>query len=281
MIGREARANCALLAPALAIFAFCFIAPISYFFVISFWRLKRFKLTPAFTFENYEEVYLEYGQVLLTTFAIALVIGIVTTVLAFSFAYGVRFRAGRFGQHLLFIALITLFGGYLVKIYAWKSILGIRGILNSLLLSLGLIDTPLTVLIYNPGAVVITLIHFLLPLAVLPIYGSLRGISDISIEAARDLGATPWRVFADIVLPQSRPGLVAAFAFAFLISAGDYVTPRLVGGTQTAMIGSFIESAFGLRLDWPLGAAMSYTTLAICMVVVLIVRSVVATWRPR
>ena len=271
----------ALLSPAILVFVFCFAAPIGYFFVISFWQLKRFKLIPAFTFENYHEVGDEYGEVLIYTFAISLAIGIITTAIAFIFAYGVRFKAGRFGPHLLFISLVTLFGGYLVKIYAWKSILGTHGILNSILLTLGVTSEPLDIFIFNPGAVVVTLVHFLLPLAVLPIYGSLRGVTGISLEAARDLGASPWRVLTDIVLPLSLPGLIAAFAFAFLISAGDYVTPRLVGGPDVAMMGSFIESAFGLRLDWPLGSAMSFTILAISVAVILAVRCVLAMGRPR
>lgn len=269
------------LLPALAILGFCFVAPISYFFVISFWEVKRFKLIPTFTFENYLEVFDEYAGVLVFTFLIALLIGVVTTLLAFSFAYGIRFKAGRFGPHLLILAMFTLFGGYLVKIYAWKTILGKQGIVNSLLVSLDIVDEPLTVFIFNPGAVGITLVHFLLPLAVLPIYGSLRGVSEISLEAARDLGASSWRVFADIVVPQCRTGLLASFAFTFLISAGDYVTPRLLGGPDTAMIGSFIESAFGLRLDWPLGSAMSYTILVICLFMVLAVRSLANAWKPR
>jgi spermidine/putrescine transport system permease protein len=152
-------------------------------------------------------------------------------------------------------------------------VLGKDGILNSALLSLGLIDEPLTVFIYNPGAVVVTLTHFLLPLAVLPIYGSLRGIEDDVLEAARDLGARPRHAFRDIVLPLARPGLTTAFTLAFLIAAGDYVTPRFVGGPYTAMMGDFIETQFSLRFDWPMGSAMSFTILAASAVSVLIASS--------
>ena len=116
-----------------------------------------------------------------------------TTLLAFGFAYVIRFRAGRFGNALLFLTLITLFGGYLVKIYAWKSILGRDGILNLALIDLGLIDEPLDAFIYSANGVVITLTYFLLPFAVLPIYGNMRAIRDVTLEAARDLGAGPWR----------------------------------------------------------------------------------------
>ncbi|MCI0454375.1 MAG: ABC transporter permease subunit, partial [Candidatus Dadabacteria bacterium] len=145
--------------------------------------------------------------------------------------------------------------GYLVKIYAWKSILGTEGILNSAFLTLGLIDEPLTIFIYNPGAVVVTLLNFLLPLAVLPIYGSLRSVLDITLEAARDLGAGPSRVLFGIVVPQCRAGLFAAFTLSFLIASGDYVTPRFLGGPYTAMMGDFIETQFSLRFNWPFSSS--------------------------
>ena len=106
---------------------------------------------------------------------------------------------------------------------------------------LGLIDQPITVFLFSPFAVVITLTHYTLPLAILPIYGALRGIGDVPLEAARDVGARPRRVFLDIVLPQARIGLISSFSLTFLFAAGDYVTPLLVGGPNTAMIGLFIQ----------------------------------------
>ena len=121
------------------------------------------------------------------------------------------------------------------------------------------------------GAVVATLTHFLLPLAVLPIYGSLRGVEDDLIEAARDLGAAQRQAFRDVVLPLCQPGILTAFALSFLIAAGDYVTPRFVGGTGTAMIGDFIEQQFSLRFDWPMGSAMSFSTLAASVLVIVLV----------
>ncbi|MGH6719424.1 MAG: ABC transporter permease [Alphaproteobacteria bacterium] len=271
----------AMLAPAAAVFAFLFAAPFAFLFVISFWRVKTFKLRPDFTLANYAETFDKYLDPLIFTVAIAFAIATLTTILAFAYAYLIRFRAGRFGNALLMITLITLFGGYLVKIYAWKTILGKEGILNSALLALGVVSEPLTIFIYNPGAVVVTLTHFLLPLAVLPIYGSLRGVRDITLEAARDLGAGSFRAFRDVVLPQSLPGLSAAFAFCFLISAGDYVTPRYVGGPYTSMIGDFIEGQFSLKFDWPAGAAMSFSILAACLGAVLVVRLVLGLARPR
>jgi spermidine/putrescine transport system permease protein len=198
-------------------------------------------------------------------------IAVVTTLIAFSFAYFCRFKAGRFGMVFLFAAIITLFGGYLTKIYVWKTILGSSGILNSTLLWIGVIDEPITAFLFSPIAVVITLSHYTLPLAILPIYGALRGVSDVPLEAARDIGASPIRVFLDIVLPQTRMGVISSFSLTFLFSAGDYVTPLLVGGPHTAMIGLFVQSQFGHRLNAPVGAAMSFTVIAISLVIISLV----------
>jgi spermidine/putrescine transport system permease protein len=255
-------------APALLILLGLFVAPLGYFFAISFWSVRARVMRPDLTLANYVATWADYGNVLVGTLLIALVIAASTSVLAFGFALAIRFKLGRWGPLLLFLTLITLFGGYLVKIYAWKSILGREGILNQALIGLGVVAEPLDALIYSPQGVVVTLTYFLLPFAVLPIYGSLRAVEEVTLEAARDLGAGPSRVLLDIVLPQCRAGLFAGFALAFLVSAGDYVTPRFVGG-GTAMMGTFLESQFSLGFNWPLGSAMSFSVLAASLLVVL------------
>ena len=260
-----------LLAPSSAIFIALFLVPISYFLLISFWRVRTYRLVPDATIEQYRVVFAEYGGPLLYTFLMALAIAAVTTLLAFAYAYFCRFKAGRHGVAFLFVAIVTLFGGYLTKIYMWKTILGSSGILNSAFQMLDLIENPITVFLFSPVAVLITLTHYTLPLAILPIYGSLRGIGDVPLEAARDIGATPRRIFIDIVLPQSRIGLLSSFSLTFLFAAGDYVTPLLVGGPHTSMIGLFIQSQFGHRLNAPLGAAMSFSVIAICLATIAVV----------
>ena len=257
-----------LLLPSLGVFALVFVAPLVWFFIISFWRKERFDIVPDATLDNYAETFGEYSRSLWFTFGIAALIGLITVVLAFCFAYLVRFKAGRYGTPLLFVALITLFGGYLSKVYVWKTILGETGLLNSALLILGVTDEPLVTFLYNPIAVVITLTHFMLPLAVLPIFGSLRSIDDEPLLAARDLGANPFRVFRDIVLPQCRVGLLVAFTLSFLFAAGDWVTPALVGGPYTSMIGTFIEFQYGSRFNQPLGSAMAFTVIGLSLVVI-------------
>lgn len=258
--------------PATAVFVLLFVAPLSFLFVVSFWKKSLFQVVPDFTLDAYGRAIADYWQTGLNTLGIGLATAIVTTALAFLFAYVIRFRVGRWGDALLLVTLLTLFGGYLVKIYAWKSILGSDGILNSALLATGLISEPLTIFIYNRGAVVVALVHFLLPLAVLPIYAAMRNIQDITLEAARDLGAGPFRILFGIVLAQSRAGVVAALAFTFLIAAGDYVTPLFLGGTGGAMIGIFIANQFSVRFDWPLGSALSFIIMAASLLIVLAMR---------
>lgn len=261
-----------LLMPAALTFLGAFVAPLLYFLVISFWSVKARIMRPDLTLKNYIATWADYYDAMGSTLAIAFAIGALTTLLAFGFAYAIRFKCGRFEAPLLFLALITLFGGYLVKIYAWKSILGREGILNQFLLWLGVIDQPLDALLYSVNAVVITLTYFLLPFAILPIYGNLRAIRPATIEAARDLGAGRWAVIRDIVIPQCEKGIVIAFTFAFLITAGDYVTPRFVGG-GAAMMGHFIDLQFSLGFNWPMGSAMAFTVMAVSLALVLLFRA--------
>ena len=260
-----------LLLPAALVFLGAFAAPLLYFLVISFWSVRARIMRPDFTLKNYVATWADYYDAMGSTLLIAFAIGALTTLLALGFAYAIRFKCGRFETPLLFLALITLFGGYLVKIYAWKSILGREGILNQFLRWTGLIDQPLDALLYSVNGVVITLTYFLLPFAILPIYGNLRAIRPATIEAARDLGARRWAVLRDIVIPQCEKGIVIAFTFAFLITAGDYVTPRFVGG-GAAMMGHFIELQFSLGFNWPMGSAMAFTVMAVSLALVMLFR---------
>lgn len=265
---RALRGGVLLMAPSLAIFLVIFAAPLFYFFMVSFWAKDGTEMVPTVILDNYAQSFAEYGRPLLFTFDLAIVIGLLTTFLAFCFAYVIRFKAGRFALPLLFTALLTLFGGYLSKVYVWKTILGKVGLLNSALITLGVIDEPVSLFLYNPVAVVITLTHYMLPLAILPIYGALRSIDDAPLQGARDLGAGPFRVLWDVVLPQCKGGILIAFSLTFLFTAGDWVTPKLVGGPYTSMIGTFIEYQYGSRFNQPLGSAMAFTVIAICLLVV-------------
>jgi spermidine/putrescine transport system permease protein len=269
--GGRAPSHLAALTPAGLAWVLLFAGPLLYFFVISFWSVRARIMRPDFTGKNYVAAMTDYGDVLLHTLLIGLVIALITTAIAYAFAFAIRFRTGKFGDLLLVLTLLTLFGGYLVKIYAWKSILGRDGIINGVLAWLGLIDAPLTFFIYSANGVIITLAYFLLPFAVLPIYGNMRAIPDSLIEAARDPGASTFRASRDIVLPLSERGIAAAFLLSFLISVGDYVTPRYVGG-GTSMMGHFIETQFSFGFNWPMGSAMAFTLMAASLAVFALCR---------
>jgi len=257
------------LTPAMAVVGLILLAPLTLLLVISFWTVRSFKLQPDFSFDAWTRFVVNYGELTLYTLSIGLLTAVICLVLGIGFAYGVRFKAGRFADALVLATLLTLFGGYLVKIYAWKSILGADGIVNQGLIRLGVVAEPVPWLLYNRGAVIVTLVHFLLPFAILPLYASLRNVSTATIEAARDLGATPAQTFWRVVLPQCRAGALSAFTFIFLLAAGDYVTPLFLGGSAGSMLGQFIALEFSTRFNWPAGAAMSFGLLGASAVVLL------------
>jgi len=268
MLGR--RTSYLLILPAAVIYFGLFVSAALYFFVVSFWRVKSYRAVPAFTLQNYVKTFTTHLGSAETTLLIAFAIALSATLLGFYYAWLIRFRAGSWAPALLFIAMVTLFGGYLMKIYAWKTMLGGDGAINSALTALGLIDQPIRALFYSPIAVVITLTHFLLPFAILPITAALRGITDAEIESARDLGARGFEVMKDIIVPRARAGIMAGFALCFLISVGDYLTPMLVGGTM-AMVGQLIAPQFGTYFNWPLGSAMSFSILSASLIILGIV----------
>lgn len=260
--------DAALMGPAAAVLGLLFVLPLVWFLVVSFYRVQLFQVIPDASLSNYAKVLADYAGPIAFTAAISAGIAVITTFLAFVVAHMIWARGGAFGAFLLGATLLTLFGGYLVKIYAWRTILGREGIVNSTLVGLGIVDQPIDALLYSPAAVVLVLVSYLLPFAILPLYGALRAVDPVSLDAARDLGAAPAAVLRDAVLPLCVPALVTSFALCFLLTAGDFVTPRLVGGTKTLMMGNFIESQFGLRMNVPLGAAMTFTTLLTSLCVI-------------
>ena len=273
----ENRSTYWLVAPSALVFCVLFIAPMAFFVVVSFWQVEYFELSTEPTIANYRDVFANYWHVMSFTVVVATATALLTTALGFVFSFLARFRAGEWAQVLLFIVLITLFGGYLMKIYAWKTILGNEGVLNSALMAAGIISSPITSLLYSPQAVVVTLMHFSLPFAVLPIYASMRGIADSEVEAARDLGAGRWQILSTVIVPRCQSGIVAGFSFVFLMVGGDYVTPLLVGGKLT-MIGNLIAPQFGAQFNWPLGAAMSIVMLIAAVAIIYLFRLLVALW---
>ena len=271
---RERWLSLAQLTPATAFLLVFLVGPLAVFLIYSFWVTRSYQLISEWNIENYREALTQgvYRDLFRNTIEIAIVAAVITTSLAYTYAHLIRFQLRRFQNVLLFVAIVALFSGYLVRIYAWRTILGDEGIMNRALLSLGLVDKPLSFLLYSRAAALIVLVNFLVPLAILPIYAALQNVSDDQIDAARDLGAGAFQAFRKVTLPLAWNGVFAAFSFTFIIAAGDYVTPQLVGGTSGAMIGRAIADKFGVTFAWPLGAALSFLTLAFVLAILSVIR---------
>ena len=273
-----------LLSPAAGFYVLFFVVPMGSLFVLSFWHAQGFDIVPALSLENYAKIATSplYRSILLRTIGVGLTTAAVTVPVAFALAFLMRFVFQRRAQIILQLVLISLFSGYLVRIYAWRTILGKQGLLNSTLTWLGLIDRPLEFLIYSKFAVIVTLAGLLLPLAVLPIYASMSNISRDHLEIASDLGSRRLHLVRTILIPMALPGIGTAFAFTFLLAAGDFVTPNLVGGSQGIMIGNVIADQFrGTGANWPLGAALAFVTVCCVMLIVVAVTRLlrkVAKW---
>ena len=200
----------------------------------------------------------------------ALGIGISSVVLAYPLAYFLALRAGRRAGFYLVLLLIPFWTSYLMRVMAWKILLGTEGVLNSFLIYLGIIQEPLTALLYNRTAVIVTLIYVWVPFAALPILAALQRIDTSLFEAAADLGARPLLQFTRITLPLSLPGVFAAFFMVFIPTIGEYVTPLLVGGSRGFLYGNIIQDFFTKAANWPLGSALSMIMLLGTMLLVVL-----------
>ena len=254
----------ALSLPAVVGLLVLFVAPLVTFFVYSFLTAGLFAVSGPATLENYEDVVTSSvnGTLALNSFYVGLCTAAVTVLLALPIAYWLRYCAGRSQTTVLFLITATLFASYLVRVYAWRTILGENGLLNSGLRELGLIDGSLGFLLFNRFAVTVALVHIFLPYVVLVLYAGFRPISPALLESAQDLGGgivTRWR---RVVLPLIAAPAVTSFLFVFVLSASDYVTPQFLGGTSGAMLGRRIQEALTGLGNFPLGAAMSFLMLA-------------------
>jgi spermidine/putrescine transport system permease protein len=261
-----------LLAPTLLVVVLFMAVPLCILFTLSFWTQAYVDIQPDFTAKNYLGFFdrVIYSLLLGKSILIAMCVATATVLLAYPLAYLLAFRITRGKMLWLILITIPFWTSYLLRVFAWKITLGYNGVINSGLMSLGLIDEPLAFLLYNPFSVVITLAHAWAAFAILPIYVSLEKIDRTLLEAATDLGDGPVARFFGVTLPLSLPGIIAAFLFVFIPTVGDYVTPRLAGGTGGIMIGNLIQSMFGKANNWPMGAALAVITMATIAILVCV-----------
>ena len=246
--------------------------PLIVLLTLSFWIQEYLDFIRTFSLKNYLDFFQKpiYTKILFKSIRMSGMVTIVTVLLAYPMAYYIAFRVKH--NKLIWLILITVpfWTSYLLRVFAWKIMLGYNGVINSGLKTLGILSEPLEFLLYNPTAVVITLAHAWAAFAILPIYVSLEKIDRSLLEASRDLGENTFMTFMRVTLPLSLPGVIAASLLVFIPTVGDYVTPSLVGGPRGIMIGNIIQSMFGKAQNWPLGAAISVmsmltVTLMVCL----------------
>ena len=244
------------------------LIPYAILFCYSFWQVSPLQvIVHNWTLANYKKLLTEptYLQVLFRSMRIAGAITALALLLGYPLAYFLSFRATRRKDLFYQLVIIPLWVSYLVRGYAWKTILGSDGVLNGFLQYLHITNHPVEFFLYSPFAVILTLTHIYTPFTFLPIYASLEHIPRNLIEASQDLGASPARTFWRVILPLSLPGVLAGATFAFVLTLGDFLAPLLVGGPSGIMISNIVVTLFGAAYDWPLGAAIS-----LCMLVLVV-----------
>ncbi|WP_170388148.1 ABC transporter permease [Ruegeria atlantica] len=271
----------ALSAPATLYVGLLVAVPLCILVAYSFWTQTYVEIDRTLTWANYQEAFTDplVRHLMIRSVAIAGAVTLATVCLAYPIAYFIAFRTQKKTLWLLLIT-IPFWSSYLLRVFSWKLILGFNGVLNSALISLGLIQEPLTFLLYNEFAVVLTLAHAWAPFAILPIYVSLQKIDRSLLEAATDLGCSKLERFVRVTLPLTVPGISAACLIIFIPTVGDYVTPALVGGSQGKMVANLIQVQFGAANNWPLGATLSLLAmLSVGCVAILFVVVVTALGR--
>ena len=248
------------------------VAPLLLMLILSFWTQDYLTLDKTLTLNNYREAFSHpvYQMLFKRSLFISISVTFLTIIIAFPVAYYISFYGGKKKTFWIFLVTIPFWTSYLLRMFLWKVILGYNGVLNSLLKWLELITEPLTVILYNANAVILALTHGWAPFAILPIFVSLEKIDRSLLEASRDLGDTPIQQFFRVILPLSMPGVVAAGLIVFIPTIGEYITPKLVGGTDGLMIANMIQVQFSKANNAPLGAALSVTSLIIVTSISLI-----------
>ncbi len=263
-----------LLSPALILVIIAMAAPMIVMIITSFnTQISMMEIDRTFTTGRYEDFFAKpiFSMLLFRSVKISFFVTLLTLLTTYPLAYYIAFYVKK--NKMLWIVLMTLpfWTSYLLRVFSWRVILGNKGVVNSALMSTGLIDEPLGFLLYNQGAVIITLSHAWAAFAILPLYVSLDKIDKSLLEASYDLGNSKFETFWRVTFPLSLPGVIGAILIIFIPTVGDYVTPQLVGGTDGRMLSNMIQSLFGRANNFPLGAASAVLMLTTVCIVAAVV----------
>src|SRR5690606_18672087 len=243
--GTEAGQGLRMIAPPLLYAVLMLAIPLLTILTFSFIKDGYQTVIWEFTLENYREVWADpiFRALMLRSLGVAMLVTLATVVLAFPVAYFLSFVVPPKRKAMwIFLITIPFWTSYLIRVFLWKVILGYNGVVNSGLKSLGLIEQPLSFLLYNTGSIVVTLAHAYAPFAILPIYVALERIDRSLLEAGRDLGESRLMTFWRVTLPLAMPGVLAAVLIVFIPTMGDYVTPTLIGGGKIPMVANLIQA---------------------------------------
>jgi spermidine/putrescine transport system permease protein len=249
------------------------IVPYGYMFYFSFLKKAGYSIEHVFNLNNYVRVFTNplYLSVILNSARIAALVTILSVVIGYALAFFIAYIAKpRHKRLFYFLVIIPLWSSFLLRVFIWKLILGREGLINVALLSSGVIEEPLTIILYNDFSVILTLTYIFIPFVALPVYAALEKIPPNYIEASMDLGGGPLTTFRKVVLPMSLPGLLTGATFTFCLSFGDFVTPTLLGGASGIMIADVIISQFLVAFEWPFGSALAVTLLVAVLIPIVI-----------
>jgi len=270
----------AITIPPLAWVTLFLLVPYLLMFCYSFWAVASGNVVHQWNLGNYQDLLTKdvYRQTLLRSLWIAARVTAFALLLGYPLAYFLSFYAGARKDLFYQLVIIPLWVSYLVRAYAWKTILGTDGVLNTLLQFFHITQHPVDSLLYSPFAVVLTLTHIYTPFVVLPIYAAMEHIPRNLVEASHDLGASPIQTFWQVIFPLSAPGMIAGATFAFVLSLGDFLAPQLLGGPSGIMISNIVVSLFGAAYNWPLGAAISFCILVLVVSLLALAERLEKKW---
>lgn len=256
------------------------LLPYALMFAHGFWLVRDGMIVHEWNLQNYAKLFQNpvYLEVLFRTVRIAAGVTLLSLLLGYPLAYYMSFHAGVRKDLLYQLVIVPLWVSYLVRGYAWKTILGSEGVLNGFLQYIHLTTEPVGFFLYSPFAVVLMLTHIYTPFVFLPLYASLEHIPRNLVEASHDLGAGSRATFLRVILPLSLPGLLAGATFAFVLTLGDFLAPLLVGGPSSIMIANIVQSLFGTAYDWPLGAAISVCILLLTISLLFLTERLEKQW---
>jgi len=262
-----------LVGPAVLVVAGALLVPAANLFVQSFMESGGYgQVTYHFTLSNYTDALRDpvYRTVAWHSFGLGALSALICVVAGYPAAYYITFKLRRGRTLALFLVVVSLFTSYLVRLYAWDTILGSHGVINTALIHLGIVKEPLLFLLFSRTAVLIAWVNVFLPYSILMLTSSMQNIRPDLLENARDLGTGPLRTFTRVVLPLSMPGAVAAFTYTFILTSGDYITPALLGGTSSTSLANIVSDEFVALGNRPAGAAISFVMLTIFFLVYLL-----------